>query len=151
MELHTTVEALRQHFPLWRFVLCFQSRVGPAKWLQPYTDVLLKELPQQGVQAVLFVPLSFVNDHLETLFEIDVTYFDLARSLNLTPFRLPALETHPRFIQLLCEQTLLWDQGVQGIDPTLLLPPSQHFRRYDQWILLLWGMSFLIALYYALA
>lgn len=150
MELQATVEEFRKNFPAWTFELCFQSRVGPAKWLQPYTDELIEALPEQGVQAILFVPLSFVNDHLETLFEIDITYFDLARSVNLKPYRVPALETHPRFILLLSEQTLLWEKGLQGIDPNLLLPPSQHFRRYDQWLLYLWGICFLLALYQAL-
>lgn len=150
MELLATVEELRKRFPQWQFDLCFQSRVGPAKWLQPYTDELIKQLPEQGVHSILFVPLSFVNDHLETLFEIDHTYFELARSVNLTPYRLQALETHPRFINLLCEQTLLWEQGIQGIDPSLLLPASQQFRRNDQWLLYFWSFAFLIALYYAL-
>ena len=150
MELLATVEELRKHFRQWQFDLCFQSRVGPAKWLQPYTDELIQQLPEQGVQSILFVPLSFVNDHLETLFEIDHTYFELARSVNLTPYRMPALETHPRFIHLFCEQTLLWEQGLQGIDPVLLFPASQHFRRYDQWLLYTWSIAFLTALLFAL-
>ena len=151
MELCATVEELRKGFPLWQFELCFQSRVGPAQWLQPYTDVLIEELPAQGVESIVFVPLSFVNDHLETLYEIDTTYFDLARSVGLKPTRSWAIETHPRFIDLLCEQTVLWEQGLQGLDPKLLLPPRQDFRRYDQWILLVWGICFLLSLYFALA
>ncbi|MBF0276426.1 MAG: ferrochelatase [SAR324 cluster bacterium] len=151
MEMISTVEELRKNFPQWQFDLCFQSRVGPAKWLQPYTDVLIKELPEQGVQSIFFVPLSFVNDHLETLFEIDDTYFNLARSVNLTPYRLNALETHPQFIKLLCEKALLWEQGVQGIDPALLMPASQQFRRYDQWILYVWVICFLTAFHFAIA
>ncbi|MBF0286749.1 MAG: ferrochelatase [SAR324 cluster bacterium] len=150
MELWSTVESLRKQFPEWKFQLCFQSRVGPAKWLQPYTDELLPELAKQGVRSVLFVALSFVNDHLETLFEIDHTYFELARSEGLTPYRVPAVETHPRFIELLGEQTLLWNQGLQGMDLPLLLPPSQHFRRSSQWILYSWCLALLIALFYAI-
>ncbi len=151
MELWATVESLRKQFPQWKFQLCFQSRVGPAKWLQPYTDELIPQLPKQGVRSIVFVALSFVNDHLETLFEIDHTYFELARSVGLTPYRVPALETHPRFIELLCEQTLLWDQGIQGVELPPLLPPSQQFQRSSQWILYSWCITLLIALLYAVA
>ena len=146
MEVIATVDALRKNFGQWQFELCFQSRVGPAKWLEPYTDELIKQLDTGKVRTILFIPLSFVNDHLETLFEIDHTYFDLARSIEITPYRLPALETHPRLIRLFCEQTLLWEQSAQGIDPALLLPPRQKFRRYAQWFLILSGLAFLIAL-----
>ncbi|MDD5435450.1 MAG: ferrochelatase, partial [Nitrospira sp.] len=51
--------------------LCYQSRVGPLKWLGPYTEEMLKELGRKGVKNVLLVPISFVSDHLETLYEMD--------------------------------------------------------------------------------
>lgn len=146
MELIASVEALRKNFDQWQFELCFQSRIGPAKWLQPYTDEMIKELGKGEVRAILFIPLSFVNDHLETLYEVDHIYFDLVRSFEITPYRLPALETHPRLIQLFREQTLLWEKEAQGVDPALLLPPNQNFRRRNQWILILSGLVFLIIL-----
>ena len=146
MEVIATVETLRKTFTQWQFELCFQSRIGPAKWLQPYTDELIKQLGEGEVRAILFIPLSFVNDHLETLYEIDHTYFDLVRSVKITPYRLPALETHPRLMQLFCEQTLLWEQGAQGIDPALLFPPSQKYSRHNQWILILSSLALLIAI-----
>lgn len=150
IELYRTLEALRRFFPEWQFQLCFQSRVGPAKWLQPYTDEVIQELPQEGVQKVLFFPISFVNDHLETLYEIDKTYFDLAKSVGLEPYRVEALECHPKFVNLLSEQTILWEKKVLGIAPRWLLPPSQQFKRYDQWILFGWITAFLIALFFAI-
>ena len=145
MELIASVEALRKNFDQWHFELCFQSRVGPAKWLQPYTDEKIKEIGQGEVRAMLFIPLSFVNDQLETLYEVDRIYFDQVRSFGITPYRLPALETHPRLIQLFREQTLLWEKGAQGIDPALLLPPNQNFRRNDLWVYFYSGLLLLVA------
>jgi ferrochelatase len=58
--------------------LSFQSRVGPVRWLQPYTtDVITNPEREQGGHLLL-VPLSFISDHIETLYEMDVTYKELA-------------------------------------------------------------------------
>ena len=59
----------------WR--LCYQSRVGPVKWLQPYTK---DEIRQAGVEQrpILVVPVAFVSEHSETLYELDREYFDVA-------------------------------------------------------------------------
>ena len=140
MELYQTLEELRKNFSKWNFQLCFQSRAGRAEWLKPYTDLVIPKLSNEGVKSILFVPISFVNDHLETLYEIDHTYFNLARENNLDPYRVPALETHPTFIKMIADQVVLWKKGLGGLDPKLLLPPSQKFQRQGQWIL---GLIFL--------
>lgn len=67
--------------------LAFQSRVGPAEWLRPYTDEHLRELAGRGVRRLLMVPLGFVSDHVETLYEMDLLYGGLARSLGIAEFR----------------------------------------------------------------
>jgi ferrochelatase len=54
----------------WR--LCFQSRLGPRQWLQPYTDATLRALPGQGVRRVEILCPGFSADCLETLEEIVV-------------------------------------------------------------------------------
>jgi ferrochelatase len=56
---------------IYDYTLCFQSRVGPVKWLEPYTDVVLEELGEAGLKNIVVVPLSFVSEHVETLEEID--------------------------------------------------------------------------------
>jgi ferrochelatase len=53
------------------YKLCFQSRVGPVKWLEPYTDDVLNQLGADGLKNIVVVPLSFVSEHVETLEEID--------------------------------------------------------------------------------
>jgi len=54
--------------------LCFQSKVGPAKWLKPSTDEMIRDLAEKRKKQLLVIPISFVSDHIETLFELDIEY-----------------------------------------------------------------------------
>ena len=85
-----------------REVLAYQSRTGPVKWIGPGTDEMLASLGRQGVKNVLVVPLSFVSDHIETLYEVDLLFADTAREAGITGYwRTEALNTSPRFISAL--------------------------------------------------
>jgi ferrochelatase len=85
-----------------RVHLCYQSRVGPLKWIGPSTEELLGDLARRGVTTLLVVPVSFVSDHLETLYEIDLLYKEMARELGIVEFyRAPSLNAAPRFIEAL--------------------------------------------------
>jgi len=66
--------------------LSYQSRVGPVKWLFPATDELLVRLGQKGTKSVLMVPISFVSDHSETLYEMDIQYRELAEKSGIENF-----------------------------------------------------------------
>jgi ferrochelatase len=55
-----------------RHTLCYQSKVGPGRWLQPGLLPTLEKLGRDGEQAVLVIPIAFVSDHIETLSEIDI-------------------------------------------------------------------------------
>jgi len=82
--------------------LCYQSRVGPLEWLRPYTDDVIREKARSGTKQMLVYPIAFVSDHVETLFELGITYADLARDLGITHYRVcPALNDHPRFVAAL--------------------------------------------------
>ncbi|MBD2123716.1 ferrochelatase [Trichocoleus sp. FACHB-262] len=84
--------------------LAYQSRVGPVEWLKPYTEDALAELGAQGVQDLAIVPISFVSEHIETLQEIDIEYRELAEESGIHHFqRVPALDTHPGFIEDLAD------------------------------------------------
>ncbi|MBD1863343.1 MULTISPECIES: ferrochelatase [Trichocoleus] len=84
--------------------LAYQSRVGPVEWLKPYTEDALAELGSQGVQDLAIVPISFVSEHIETLQEIDIEYRELAEESGIHHFqRVPALDTHPGFIEDLAD------------------------------------------------
>jgi ferrochelatase len=85
-----------------RQLLAFQSRTGPVKWIGPGTEEVLVELGDEGVSDVLVIPLSFVSDHIETLYEVDMLFADAARAAGITGYyRPPALNCHPLFIDAL--------------------------------------------------
>jgi ferrochelatase len=85
-----------------REVLGYQSRTGPVKWIGPGTDEIIERLGREGVKEMLVVPLSFVSDHIETLYEVDILFADMARAAGITDYRRPeALGTHPLFIEAL--------------------------------------------------
>jgi ferrochelatase len=85
-----------------RHVLGYQSRTGPVKWTGPGTDEVLDELGREGTREVLVVPLSFVSDHIETLYEVDMLFADRARRAGITDYRrTEALNASPAFIESL--------------------------------------------------
>lgn len=74
-EIRNTMEVvMKMRSYSHQYHLSFQSKVGPVKWLEPATDDKLMELGSKGVKDVLVVPISFVSDHVETLFELDIEY-----------------------------------------------------------------------------
>jgi len=80
--------------------LSYQSRVGPLKWLGPSTEEVLKKLGEEKVRDVVLVPISFISDHLETLYEMDILYREKSCELGITNFyRVPALNDHPMLIE----------------------------------------------------
>ena len=85
-----------------RHMLGFQSRTGPVKWIGPGTEEKLRELGKEGVREVLLVPLSFVSDHIETLYEVDLLFSATARRAGITGYwRTDALNSSPLFIEAL--------------------------------------------------
>lgn len=77
-QVKATVEAVVAGLPdEVEWVLSFQSRVGPMKWVKPYTDQEIKRAGAEG-RGVILVPIAFVSEHAETLIEMDVEYKELA-------------------------------------------------------------------------
>lgn len=94
------VEALRWTDPWW---VGWQSRLGPVRWLGPSTLERLDAIAAAGGRRVVVVPLSFVGEHIETLFELDVEVADHARHHGLAWARAAAPGLHPRFVDLLAD------------------------------------------------
>ncbi len=84
-----------------RWDLSYQSKSGPVQWLEPSTDKMIEELAQRGIKNVLVVPVSFVSDHIETLYEIDILYKNMAASKGIRLERVESLNTSPLFISAL--------------------------------------------------
>lgn len=66
---------------LWGWQVCYQSRVGPMKWIGPSTMEAIAEASQEGL-GVLIDPIAFVSEHVETLVELDRDYAELAERLG---------------------------------------------------------------------
>jgi ferrochelatase len=68
----------------WR--VCYQSRVGPLKWLEPATETEIRRAGTEG-KGVIIAPIAFVSEHSETLVELDIEYGKLAREAGVPDYR----------------------------------------------------------------
>jgi ferrochelatase len=101
-QIMRTIKALRKKLGIeWR--LSFQSKSGPVRWLGPSTEEMLKTLAADRIKELLVVPVSFVSDHIETLYEIDIIYKNMAAELGITLKRTESLNTSPLFIKALAD------------------------------------------------
>jgi protoporphyrin/coproporphyrin ferrochelatase len=99
--VQAVVDQLRRPNP---YLLCYQSAVGPVKWLGPSTEEMIRLLGQRRQRNVLVVPVAFVSDHIETLHEIDIEYTELAEKCGIERFeRAPALNDSPLFMDALAD------------------------------------------------
>jgi ferrochelatase len=102
-QVETTAAAVAEAAGLTDWSLCYQSRVGPMKWLGPSTPEALEQAGRDGVGVVL-VPIAFVSEHIETLVELDIEYRELAEEHGIHPYiRVPAVSVTPAFITGLAE------------------------------------------------
>jgi len=104
-QIEETVELLmRRGGWLNRHRLCYQSKVGASKWLQPSLHKTLRTLAAEGAREVCIVPISFVSDHVETLGEIDHEARHEAADLGIAQFEMtPGLNNSPTFISALAD------------------------------------------------
>ncbi len=120
-QIRETVDGILSYLPKnIDSVVCYQSRVGPVKWIGPETEAEIEKAAKEGVGVVL-IPVAFVSEHSETLVELDVEYKEIADRLGV-PFydRVPALGIQPDFIRALsnlvtkprpcyqCEEGCVW-------------------------------------------
>ena len=78
--------------------ICYQSRSGPVEWLSPSTPEMIELVAEEGCRNILMVPISFVSDHVETLYEISIQYKALAEQLGIRLIPTESLNTDSRFI-----------------------------------------------------
>jgi len=107
-DYNRTVRALvdRVRPAAWRQAYQSQGMI-PVPWLEPSVEQTLDALAGKGEQAVLVVPVGFVSDHIEILYDIDVAFQDYARSKNLRLFRTGSLNDSPHLIEAL--GGLVWE------------------------------------------
>ena len=99
--VHAVMQALNYSHS---YLLCYQSAVGPVRWLGPSAEAMLQQLGKMKRRSVMVVPIGFVSDHIETLHEIDIEYKALAFQSGIKHFeRAPALNNSPIFLKALAD------------------------------------------------
>lgn len=87
--------------------LCFQSKVGPLKWLEPSLIQTIEDLARKNVSHIVVIPISFVSEHIETLSEINIEAREEATRLGIEYFDMTqALSTSGKFIAALTDLVL---------------------------------------------
>jgi ferrochelatase len=105
-ETKETVTALTRGLSC-RWLLAYQSLHGPGRWLGPDVKDEIKRLATEGWTSIVVCPVSFVNDHIETLWELDIELAEIARAAGITQFkRVPVFNDDPRFTELLAKLAL---------------------------------------------
>jgi ferrochelatase len=106
-QIEATAAAVAKRLgPGWDWQVCYQSRVGPLKWIGPSTPEALEAAGKAGL-GVIITPIAFVSEHIETLVELDHEYAELAAEVGCPNFiRVPALGIDPGFIQGLADLAL---------------------------------------------
>ena len=93
------------------YILSYQSRVGPLKWIGPSTETVIKEEAQKN-KIIVVVPVAFVSEHSETLVELDIEYKKLAIENGSKDYiRVPAVTANLDFINSLKSSILLASSG----------------------------------------
>ena len=88
-------------------ILCYQSKVGPQKWLQPSLTGTIEKMAHEGIKRMLVIPISFLTEHIETLHEINIEAREHAESLGVSDFHMmPALNDSPLLIRALTDLVL---------------------------------------------
>lgn len=103
-EVTEAAKALGKRLPDERVELAFQSDIGPVEWLDPSTEDAIRALADEGVDELVIVPFGFVSEHIETLFEIDVEYRELAHEAGIEHVhRVPAFDDAPVFAEIVAD------------------------------------------------
>lgn len=98
----------------WQLV--FQSRSGPPTqaWLEPDIGDYLRDLAARGVQDVVVVPIGFLSDHMEVLYDLDTEAQHLSRELGINMIRAATVGAHPQFVQMI--RDLIVERMTPGTD-----------------------------------
>ena len=102
-EIKKTIAGVITRLGKNEWYLAFQSQGKEGKWLAPSVEEVIKEIAASRKKDVLVVPLGFVSDHLETLYDLDIVLRKKALDLGLNFQRAPSLNDSPQFIEALTQ------------------------------------------------
>ena len=100
-QVETTVAAVMARLadPTLDHAICYQSRVGPLKWIGPSTEQELERAAKDGIATAIVIPIAFISEHSETLVELDIEYRKLAGEQGIANYlRVATVGTMPAFI-----------------------------------------------------
>ena len=131
--IHTTVDQIMRHRETAQpHRIAFQSKVGPLEWLTPSTLDTLELVAKDGVKNVLVVPVAFVSDHVETLFELGIEVCAHAKEMGIERFEvMTGLNESNLFIEALtdCSKRAI---SIPGYEPDTCLENLDHFHSKDR-------------------
>jgi len=108
------------------YILSYQSRVGPLKWIGPSTDEVIIKYSKEK-KGIVIVPVAFVSEHSETLVELDIEYKKLAEKNNCSFYkRVPALGVEENFIKGLEE--LVLKPKTRGTFVSSIMCPNKYTK-----------------------
>lgn len=112
---------ISEAFPSAKSLLAYQSKFGKGEWLRPYTIDVCEKIEEyaKDKKHVVFFPLSFTSDHIETLFEVEEQYLPVVRKKGYQAWRCPALNLREDWISTIAEL-------IQN--PKVLLPTEKLLR-----------------------
>ena len=105
-QLHEACRLVADAVPYPNWQLAFQSRSGPPSqpWLEPNVESAVRAITAKGdTRDVVIVPIGFLHEHIEVIFDLDVEIQELCEKLNLTMTRAETPGLHPRFVQMIRE------------------------------------------------
>jgi len=101
-EIEASIKGVLEGLEPFPWHMAYQSKGGgPEEWVEPDVESILEELSKNKIREVLIVPIGFVSDHIEILYDIDILYQDKAKLLGMQLKRAPSLNFSKRFIEAL--------------------------------------------------
>lgn len=115
-QVERTVAEVAKRLPeLPDIEICYQSRVGPLKWIGPPTDEAIRKACEEDKHIIL-TPIAFVSEHIETLVELDEEYAEVAEEFGAKGYvRVPALGAVDGYIEALASLTVRALEGSPGL------------------------------------
>jgi protoporphyrin/coproporphyrin ferrochelatase len=131
MQLHDSATAVATRLGTRDYALVYQSRSGRPEdpWLEPDVNDYLREAHAGGLRAAILVPIGFLADHIEVLYDLDVEARATADELGLALARAEAVNDHPRFVDALAEAVVEVVQRYGRGRPLSILPAEAPAKR----------------------
>ncbi len=105
-DINVTIEKILPLIKSGNWHLAYQSRGRGENWLEPNTETVMRELKEKGKTDILIAPIGFISEHVETLYDIDITYRKMAGEMGIRLERVPALNDSDLFIKALADSVL---------------------------------------------